>query len=103
MFLSPPGTIPGPLKIRAERSKTRLHGWDHERIYRPPADHSWSIAGPAMGPRKPLSSLLWAFQSSCGSLKKVQKRRLTGNRRGAYTPRLTQTGRPATAQSEAAD
>jgi hypothetical protein len=49
--------------------------------------------GPRNGPEAILSALSWVFLVFFGSPKKLHERRLTGKRRGAYTPRLTQTGR----------
>ena len=85
MFLSRGKPIQGPLKIRAKRSKTRLHGWGQGRIYRPPADHSWSVAGPAMGPSKPLSSLFVSLSVVLWIAEKSSKKAVDGKTaRGLY-------------------
>jgi hypothetical protein len=56
-----------------------------------------------MGPRLHLSAFFDDFLRSCGSLKKVQKSRLTGKRAGAYTPRLIANGAGGNAGTDAAD
>ena len=102
-FLSLTRAISGVLKIRPKRSKTRLRGWDHERIYRPPADHSWSVAGPAMGPSKPLSSLFVSLFGVLWIAEKSSKKTVDGKTARGLYPAPHANGAALMAGTDAAD
>ena len=74
-------------------AKKLLRGGRSGRIPPPPAGQMVFFAGPAMGLRQVCRLFSGCFLAFCGLPKKLHERRLTGKRRGAYTPRLTQTRR----------